>query len=91
MPSQSALPGIASALIPPTTWPGNILAGDAAMPVKILAAFWNDLRSEGLVHAISSLPAHWRRSMGRARGGLVDNVRAAIVPQPVKRILSNSV
>ena len=91
MPSQSALPGIASTLIPPTSWPGNILAGDAAMPVKILAAFWNDLRSEGLVHAISSLPAHWRRSLDWARGGLVGNVRAVIVPQAVKRILSNSV
>ena len=52
----SMAPDIASALIVGTARPDHILADHAALRAKIPAAFWEDLRLEGILHADAAVP-----------------------------------
>ena len=49
---------IASALIVGTASPAHILADHAALRSKIPPAFWEDLRSTGILHPDAAVPAN---------------------------------
>jgi D-threo-aldose 1-dehydrogenase len=53
----SLAPDVASALIVGTANPSHILADHAALQAKIPPAFWEELRSEGILHAQAAVPA----------------------------------
>ena len=53
----SLAPDIASALIVGTARPDHILADHAALRAKIAPAFWEELRSEGVLHPAAAVPA----------------------------------
>ena len=52
----SLAPDVASALIIGTAKPDHILADHAALKAKIPAAFWDELRTEGLLHPDAPVP-----------------------------------
>ena len=52
----SRAPDVASSLIVGTASPAHILADHAALQAKIPAAFWEDLRGEGILHPDAALP-----------------------------------
>lgn len=54
----SRAPDLVSALIVGTASPAHILADHAALQAKIPPAFWEDLRSAGLLHPQAPLPAN---------------------------------
>lgn len=49
---------VASALIVGTASPAHILADQAALRAKIPPAFWEELRSSGILHADAAVPAN---------------------------------
>lgn len=53
----SLAPDVASALIVGTANPAHILADHAALRARIPDAFWDDLRSEGVLHVDAAVPA----------------------------------
>lgn len=53
----SLAPDVASALIVGTASPAHILADHAALRAKIPAAFWEELRSAGILHPQAAVPA----------------------------------
>ncbi len=53
----SAAPDVASALIVGTARPEHILADHAALRARIPAPFWEELRSEGVLHPQAPVPA----------------------------------
>ena len=53
----SLAPDVASALVVGAAKPEHILADHAALRAKIPAAFWETLRSEGLLHPDATVPA----------------------------------
>lgn len=53
----SAAPDVAAALIVGTASPAHILADHAALQAKIPAAFWAELRAEGILHPDAAVPA----------------------------------
>jgi D-threo-aldose 1-dehydrogenase len=54
----SLAPDVASALIVGTANPSHILADHAALRAKIPAAFWQELRSTGILHPDAAMPAN---------------------------------
>ena len=54
----SLAPDVASALIVGTASPPHILADHAALKAKIPPAFWEELRSAGILHPDAAVPAN---------------------------------
>jgi D-threo-aldose 1-dehydrogenase len=54
----SLAPDVASALIVGTASPAHILADHAALRAKIAPAFWEELRSSGVLHPGAAVPAN---------------------------------
>jgi D-threo-aldose 1-dehydrogenase len=54
----SLAPDVASALIVGTASPAHILADHAALRAKIPPAFWEELRSAGILHPDAAIPAN---------------------------------
>ena len=52
----SLAPEIVAALVVGTAMPGHILADHAALRAKIPGAFWEELRSSGILHAEARIP-----------------------------------
>lgn len=52
----SLAPDVAASLIVGAAWPQYILADHAALRAKIPAAFWDELRSEGVLHPDAAVP-----------------------------------
>jgi D-threo-aldose 1-dehydrogenase len=52
----SLAPDVASALIVGTATPAHILADHAALRAKIPSAFWDELRSRGILHPDAAIP-----------------------------------
>jgi D-threo-aldose 1-dehydrogenase len=52
----SLAPDVASALIVGTANPSHILADHAALRTKIASGFWEELQSEGILHAQAAVP-----------------------------------
>ena len=52
----SLAPDVVSALIVGTAKPDHVLANHAALRAKIPAAFWDTLRSEGILHPNAAIP-----------------------------------
>ena len=53
----SRAPDVAAALIVGTATPAHILADHAALHAKIPAAFWDELRSRGVLHPDAAIPS----------------------------------
>jgi D-threo-aldose 1-dehydrogenase len=53
----SLAPDVAAALVVGTASPAHILADHAALQAKIPAAFWDELRTAGVLHADATVPS----------------------------------